>query len=216
MLKRYDNYFCRVSGIYYLTFRLQAMLLSWIHDIWLFVHRYMTFDFLFTCTWHLTFCLQVHDIGLFVYRFMTSDCLFTGTWYLTVCLQVHDICLFVYRYIYLTVCLQVHNTLLFVYRYLTSDFLFTGTLHLTFCLQAHNIWLFVLYTEIWYLTALMEYNWCPSMSGTIGGGSVSALAVSLVSCLLFNTLNVREKQDVEMISFIFTSFLLMYIDLIDS
>lgn len=176
----------------------------------------MTFDFLFTCTWHRTFCLQVHDIGLFVYRFMTSDCLFTGTWYLTVCLQVHDICLFVYRYIYLTVCLQVHNTLLFVYRYLTSDFLFTGTLHLTFCLQAHNIWLFVLYTEIWYLTALMEYNWCPSMSGTIGGGSVSALAVSLVSRLVFNTLNVRKKQDVEMISFIFMSFLLMFIDLIDS
>lgn len=143
MLKRYDNYFCRVSGIYYLTFRLQAMLLSWIHDIWLFVHRYMTFDFLFTCTWHLTFCLQVHDIGLFVYRFMTSDCLFTGTWYLTVCLQVHDICLFVYRNIYLTVCLQVHNTLVFVYRYLTSDFLFTGTLHLTFWSQEHDIWLFV-------------------------------------------------------------------------
>lgn len=98
-MKRYDNYFCRVSGIYYLTFRLQAMLLSWIHDIRLFVHRYMTFDFLFTCTWHLTFCLQVHDIGLFVYKFMTSDCLFTGTWYLTVCLQVHDIWLFVYRHI---------------------------------------------------------------------------------------------------------------------
>lgn len=117
---------------------------------------------------------------------------------------------------YLTVCSQVHDIWLFVHRYMISDCLFTGTWHLTFCLQTHNIWLFVLYTEIWYLTALMEDHWCPWMPGTPEGGSVSTLAVSLVSCLVFNTLNVREKQDVEMISFIFMSFLLMYNDLIDS
>lgn len=148
-------------------------------------------------TWYLTFCSQVHATWLFVHRYMSFDFLFTGTWHLTVCLQVHDIWLF-------------------VYRYMTSDCLFTGTWHLTFCLQVHNIWRFALYTEIWYLTALMEDRWCPWMSGTTGGGSVSALAVILVSCLVFNTLNVREKQDVEMISFIFMSLLLMFIDLIDS
>lgn len=93
---------------------------------------YMTSDFLFIGTWHLTFCSHVHDIWLFVYRYMTSDFLFTGSWHLTVCLQEH-----------ISVCLQVHNTLLFVYRYLISDFLFTGTLHLTFWSQEHDIWLFV-------------------------------------------------------------------------
>lgn len=165
---------------------------------------YMISDFLFTGTCYLTVCSQVHATWLFVhrymtvvYRYMTSYFLFTVTWHLTVCLQVHDI----WR---------------FVYRYMISDCLFTGTWHLTFCLQAHNIWLFVLYTEIWYLTALMEDHWCPWMSGTPGGGSVSALGVSLVSCLVINTLNVRDKQDVEMISFNLMSLLLMFIDLIDS
>lgn len=46
--------------------------------------------------------------------------------------------------------------------------------------------------------------------------SVGTSAVSLVSCLVINTLNVRDKQDVEMISFNLMSLLLMFIDLIDS
>lgn len=123
----------------------------------------------------LSGCRLCYSLG-----YMISDFLFTGTCYLTVCSQVHVIWLFVHRYM-TSDCLQVHDIWLFVYRYMTSDCLFTGTWHLTFCLQVHNIWRFALYTEIWYLTALMEDRWCPWMSGTTGGGSVSALAVILVS-----------------------------------
>lgn len=54
-----------------------------------------------------------------------------------------------------------------------------------------------------------------SRSPSPGGGSVSALAASLVSGSVFNPLIMRGEHDVEMISCIFMSILLMYIDLID-